>query len=103
MFPFSGCHKKRMTDDEKIASLKPGERYVYTSGVAAHIEFIGEKCGICGQEFQYEASASMAGFNLRPIGPYWYQKFGQYKPQTLWYCRSHSNKDIEAKIKELDV
>lgn len=105
MWPFDSgcCHKKRMSDDEIIASLKPGDRWKYTSGPAGVVIYYGVACDICGKEFQYQANASSNGFHIYPVGAYWYQDFGKYKPTRMWYCRSHSNKEIEIKIKELDI
>lgn len=82
--------------DEICRALKPGDSYCFTSG----INYYGEKCGICGNEFVY--SYWSPPFIFRTEGPYWYVKFGEFTPKILWYCTIHTNKQIKKKIKELD-
>lgn len=91
-----------MSEDEKIASLKPGERWNYTSGVAAIVDYVGAECDICKKRFQYSCCVSISGASIGASG-FNYTDFGKYKPSRMWYCRSHSNEEIEAKLKELDV
>lgn len=98
MWPFT--KKSRMTTEERIASLNPGESWTFTEG-AGIVRYYGTKCGICGHNFQY--MVAVPPLVTKAVGPYEYTEYGKYKPSRLWYCRSHSNKEIEEKIKELDV
>lgn len=89
-----------MSTEEKVASLRPGDHWNLTMGMAGWIDYFGAKCDICGKEFQY---CSMGPPQItKAMGPYEYAYFGKYKPSCIWYCRTHSNKMIEDKIKELD-
>lgn len=99
LFKMFHCSKKKKSDEEIRKSLRPGESYCLTSGVCGSIYFHGEKCGICGREFQY-SSYPYGVYNHKG---FFYHTFGKYKPQTIWYCTSHKNKQIEKKIRELDI
>jgi hypothetical protein len=60
----------------------------------------GGECDFCGKVFEYRISVPYGGISSPG---YTWVDFGKYKPSRAWFCRSHSNIEIEQKLKELDV
>lgn len=100
MWPFHSTPK--LSTEEKIKSLHPGDSWIYSSGMAGIISYHGTSCDICGKEFQYKIFIP-SPMPVSACGPYHFKDFGEYKPTRMWYCRSHSNVEIEKRLKELDI
>lgn len=94
MCPFTKTGKEKRPN-----FLKPGESWIFTEGPAGSIWHFGAACNICGKEFEYSLHSPGGIFSVG----YNHYDFGKYNPQRIWFCRTHSNKEIEKKIKELDI
>jgi hypothetical protein len=83
-----------------IEKLKPGESRTISCGMAGMITKNGAECDICGLNFEYEIVIPYLGI----VSPFFtHVEYGKYKPSRAWFCRTHTNKEIENKLKELDV
>lgn len=86
--------------EKKKIKLKPGQSRCVTSGRAGCIDDYGTACDVCGEEFEFSIIIPLGFIDAK--GPYNYIKYGKFKPATMWFCRKHTDKEIEAKLKELD-
>lgn len=93
-----GWFKKK--EPKLIEKLKPGQMRTITSGMAGIVTKHGAECDICGLNFEYEIIFPIVGI----CSPgYVHVEYGKYKPSRAWFCRTHTNEEIDKKLKELDV